>query len=262
MRVLGFASAVSLALSANAIAAAPRVASMNLCTDELLFLLARPDQIVSVTHLARDSQESVFWRMAQRYPANNGSILAVARYRPNLILAMDGLGRDHARLSEAIGAELVILPLPNSLDEVETAISTVAALLGREARGRRFVSALRSLQRTIPTTRSEGMFLSGSGQTYPAGSLGAQWLALAGVQNTRSDGYTVRAEDILRDPPPLVIRSTYHASRTSRSHQWLGYRFLAQSRSTRTLRTDGRLWTCAGLSLLPEILRLRREIAS
>ena len=51
----------------NGPAAPRRVASLNLCTDELLLALAAPEQIMSVTHLAQDPAETPLWRQARRY---------------------------------------------------------------------------------------------------------------------------------------------------------------------------------------------------
>ena len=47
-----------------------RVASLNLCTDEYLLLLARPERIVSVSYLSRDPHESPLWKIARRYRGN------------------------------------------------------------------------------------------------------------------------------------------------------------------------------------------------
>ena len=48
-------------VSASLLAAsgALRVASLNLCTDEYLLLLARPSEIASVSHLSHDPAEIV-----------------------------------------------------------------------------------------------------------------------------------------------------------------------------------------------------------
>ena len=47
-----------------AASAAARVASLNLCTDEYLLLLARPGEVVSVSYLSQDPLESPLWRKA------------------------------------------------------------------------------------------------------------------------------------------------------------------------------------------------------
>ncbi len=45
-----------------AASAAVRVASLNMCTDEYLLLLARPQEIASVSRLSRDPADSSLWR--------------------------------------------------------------------------------------------------------------------------------------------------------------------------------------------------------
>ena len=98
---------VLVAFPAAGDAAPNRVVSVNMCTDELLLLLARPEQIASVTHLAQDPDEFPFWRSGRRFPANDGSVMSVVGYRPDLILTMGGVARDRARIAERIGADIV-----------------------------------------------------------------------------------------------------------------------------------------------------------
>src|SRR5437763_4221986 len=78
MRAFACASAISLALAgagpADAAAAPRRVASLNLCTDELLLLLAGPGQIASVSYLSQLSQETPLWARARAYRRNDGSL--------------------------------------------------------------------------------------------------------------------------------------------------------------------------------------------
>lgn len=258
MRAFVFASAISLAAGASA--APSRVASLNLCADELVLAIAAPEQVASVTHLARDPHETPYWRRARRHDANDGSVVSVAGLRPDLIVTMGGLGHDRARLARRIGAELIDLPYPQSLDDVERSIVRIAAALDRAERGRRLIRAIRRLREHRPPHRVEGLFVSGSGITFGEGSLGAQWLALAGVRQPAGLGGRIRAERLLTDPVPLVVRSDYRAGQTSRGNAWPGFRLIAQAEGTRTVTTDGRRWTCMGPALVPEIERLRREI--
>src|SRR5580765_6788690 len=100
MRAFACVLALSV-LQAGAAEAAPRrVASLNLCTDELLLSLADPGQIASVTYLAQQPEESTLWRQARAYPKNDGSLISVVRYRPDLVLTMGGGGRDSARIAQ------------------------------------------------------------------------------------------------------------------------------------------------------------------
>lgn len=261
-RLFGIVAALAAGISAPSVAAQPgRVASLNMCADELVVLLAAPSQIISVTHLAQDRHEFAFWKTARRYRANDGSIASVAGLRPDLIVTMGGLARDRARLAERIGAHILILPYPQSLEDVETALLQVGSALGRDAQARRYIAVIRSLQASRPALSTEAMFLSDGGLSVAAASLDAQWLALAGVVTPGDQGGRVTAEHMLIDPPTTVIRSNYREDQTSRGQFWAGFRFLDRSPETRIIATDGRRWTCSGLALLPEIMRLREALA-
>lgn len=259
MRACVFALAASLCASISQ-AAPVRAASLNLCTDELVLLIAAPPQIASVTHLARNRHESPLWRTARRFPANDGSIVSVAGMRPDVIVTMGGMARDQEQLAGRIGARLISLDYPQSLDDIAAGTMEIARALDRESRGRRIVRALRRLQRSTPSESREGAFLSGGGLTHYEGSLGAAWLALAGLVPPEGLGAQISAERILTNPPPIIVRSNYRQDQASRDNHWIGYRFLERASATRTIRTDGRLWTCAGPLLIAEVARLRREI--
>jgi iron complex transport system substrate-binding protein len=250
------ASAISFAASGATAAPPARVASLNLCTDELLLLLGAPEQIVSVTHLARDRDESPFWRLAGSYRANDGSVLSVTGLQPDLIVSMGGPARDRERLAARIGADFLQLPFPGSVNDLEASIDRMASALGREAQGRVLIARLERLQASKPQGQIEGLFLTGGGYTQPPGSLGAQWLALAGISTPASIGSRISAE-----LPDLIIRSRYRASQTSRGDDWPGFRFLDRAPRMRVLETDGRLWTCGGPAMMVEIERLREALA-
>ena len=74
-------------MPASALLAAASIASLNLCTDEYLLLLARPQEIASVSFLSQDPQESPLWKLARRHHSNRGSLEQVlaqeAQHRPD-----------------------------------------------------------------------------------------------------------------------------------------------------------------------------------
>src|SRR5438128_1460806 len=107
MRAFACVLALSILLAGAAQAAPRRVASLNLCTDELLLSLADPEQIASVTYLAQQPEESTLWRQARAYPKNDGSLISVVRYRPDLVVTMGGGGRDSARIAQRLGIQML-----------------------------------------------------------------------------------------------------------------------------------------------------------
>jgi iron complex transport system substrate-binding protein len=259
MRAFAFASAISLGLAGTAAEAAPqRVASLNLCTDELLLALASPGQIASVTHLAQQEAETPLWRQALRYRRNDGSLVSVAGLRPDLVLTMGGGARDRTRIARRLGIAVLDLPFPQTLGEIEASVAKVAAALGRPAAARPWLTRIAALKRDIPRDGVDTIWLGGGGRSVGASSLAAQWMALAGLKQRSLTGDRVSLEQLLVQPPALLLRSDYRSGQYSGEQRWLAHP-LARNVRARSLRTDGRLWTCMGPALVAEIERLRRE---
>jgi len=262
MRAFACGSAISLTLSAVAAgAAAPpqRVASLNLCTDELLLLLAAPKQIMSVSYLSQLSEETPLWSRARAYRRNDGSLLSVAGMKPDLVLTMGG-GGDRAGVAGRLGAKLIVLPYPAGIADVEAATMKVAAALGREARGRRLVEAIEQVHRTAPPRPLDAVYLAGGGRSVAATGTAAEWMAAAGLRQRRLVGDRADLETLLVRPPSVLLRSSYRSDQFSAEQRWLSHPLARRVRAARTLNADGRVWTCMGPLMVPEVLRLRRAL--
>jgi iron complex transport system substrate-binding protein len=264
MRAFAFASAASLALTATGAApadAAPRrVASLNLCTDELLLMLAREDQILSISFLSQLRAESPLWKRARRHRRNDGSLLSVAGLRPDLVLTMGGGARDRTGIAGRLGIRTLDLPFPRSLDDVEASLRRVAAALGRPAAGALLTARIGQLRRARPTRQAETIWLGGGGRSLAANGLGAQWMALAGFGQRPLRGDIVPLEQLLVRPPAILLRSDYRSGQYSGEQRWLRHPLAKGIARSRTIVTDGRAWTCMGPLMIAEITRLRGKM--
>lgn len=261
----GFASllaaSVALAAPAAASAAPARVASLNLCTDELLLMLGAPEQIVSVTHLSHQEAETPLWREGRLHARNDGSLLSVAGLRPDLVLTMGGGGRDRARIAARLGIRVVDLPFPTRIDDIEAGISVVSRALGSPERGAALLARIDGLKRGAPARRREAIWIGGGGISMSGDGLGAEWLALAGLRQRALPGNRATLETLLAHPPDVLVRSDYRAGQYSGQQRWLAHPLARAVRGGRTLRAEGRRWTCMGPLLIDEIVRLRAELA-
>lgn len=261
MRAFALASAISLALAGTGAAAPRRVASLNLCTDELLLLLARPEQIVSVTHLAQNPAETPLWRQARRHVRNDGSLVSVAGMRPDLVLTMGGGARDRVRIAGRLGIATIDLPFPQGIGDIEAGVRTVAAALGRPEAAAPILERMASLRTSAPRRGIESVWLGGGGRSVAADGLAAQWMALAGLRQRRLRGDRISLEQLLVRPPRLLLRSQYRSGQYSSEQRWLAHPLAKGTNRSRTIATDGRLWTCMGPLMIGEVLRLRQEAA-
>jgi iron complex transport system substrate-binding protein len=236
--------------------AAARVASLNLCTDEYLLLLGRPEQIASVSYLSHDPLESPLWRLGQRYNGNRGSIEDVLTLRPSLILSMGGGGRATALLASRLHVKALDVPYATSLYGVADNLRTVAAALGDPRRAEPWIAKMHQLRRTAPRKAEDAIWISGHGDTFAPGSLGSQWLRLAGFEQRPLAGRAT-LETLLTKPPKVLIQSNYRSRELSEGVRWLDHPIVRHA-GTKRIVTDGRRWTCMGPLMIAEIERLRK----
>jgi iron complex transport system substrate-binding protein len=233
-----------------------RVASLNLCTDEYLLLLARPERVVSVSYLSQDPQESPLWRTARRYRGNRGSLEDVLPQQPDLVLTMGGGGRAGALLAGRLRIRSLDLRNPISLAGVAANLRTVAAALDTPDRAVPWIARLKVLQERSSPTALDAMWVSGGGQSLSGTSLGAEWLRLAGYRQRSLPGGRLTLETMLTAPPKILIRSNYRSGQMSAGERWLDNPIIRRSPSRKVV-TDGRVWTCMGPLMMGEIERLR-----
>ena len=234
-----------------------RAASLNLCTDEYLLLLAQPQQIVGISYLSQDPAESALWRQARRYQGNRGSIEDVLPLRPTLLLTMGGGGRATALLARTMNLQVIDLPYAVDLKGIAGNLRLVASALGQPASAERWIARLDDLQAKAPKQAKDTIWISGGGWSLSPDSLAAKWLRLAGFRQRALPGARASLEVLLTDPPNILIKSDYRSGQVSGGQRWLDNPIVRHSRS-RQLVTDGRPWTCVGPLMIPEIERLRK----
>ena len=239
--------------------AAVRAASLNLCADEYLLLLAKPPEVASVSYLSRDPLESPLWKAARKHPTNRGSIEEVLGTRPTLILTMGGGGRASGLIARRLGLPVIDLKAAASPADVESNMRTVARALGHPERARLWLSRLRKLRATAPSTAADAIWLSGGGQSFASDSAGAEWMRLAGLHQRALPGGRADLETLLVHPPAVLIESDYRHGQMSGGRRWLEHPIVRNAPSRR-IRTDGRAWTCMGPLMIGEVERLRKAV--
>lgn len=236
-----------------AIDAALRVASLNLCTDEYLLLLAKPQEIASVSRLAKDPNESPLWRQAAPYAANRGTVESLIATRPTLLLTMGGGGKSTATLARRMGMKIVDLPFPATIADVEANMVRVAAAFGDTGRASAWRRRLHAMKTPPPR---DTIFLAGGGLSVTKNTLADQWMKLGGFDQRETPGGRATLETLAVRPPAILLRSNYRAGQRSQGQAWLAHPLANPTRS-KIIETDGRVWTCAGPMMLNEIQRLQ-----
>ena len=250
------------ALIASPAGAAPqRVASLNLCTDELALLLAAPGQLASVTFLGADRNETPVAPRAAGLHRNNGRMESVAALAPDLVLTGGGANRYAAEMARRLGTRVVDVPPPTSLAEVRRNIRTVAKALGRERQGEALIATMNARLGPVPVGQRPAVLLSGGGYTIRTDSLAAELARHAGLAQQAYPDERVALERLIANPPEVIVVTSYRAGQASLHQMWLAHPALKRlPASTRMIEIDGRSWTCLGPLVAGDIAELRASL--
>ena len=114
------AALVALVAAAGARAAPlPSVASINLCADQLVLSVAAPEQVLTVSWLSADTQESLLAAQAARYPLNYGSAEELLRFHPDVVMAGAYTNAFTRALLARLGYQVIELEPEDSVADIE-----------------------------------------------------------------------------------------------------------------------------------------------
>ena len=249
----------AFANAAGAIATVPqRIASLNLCTDQLLLMLVPRARIVSVTDWAVRPESSYMAAAAQGIPLNHGLAEAVLPQHPDLILAGEFTDATLLHVLRRLGYRVETVPVPHNLEQTRAHILRFGELVGARAAAQQIVAdmdrRLQALANKIATQRGElAAAYSPNGMTVGRGAVLAEIIERAGWRNLGSElgvrGYgQIALEQLLAAQPQLLVLDiTAEDKGGSIAHSYLAHPALAELKKTaRTVTMPPRLSECVG----------------
>ncbi|WP_408884926.1 ABC transporter substrate-binding protein [Komagataeibacter medellinensis] len=260
--VAGFLACVPLTQAL----ALPRVASLNLCTDQLLLMLAEPGQIVGISPLARDCWNAVLCEQAQHVPVLRPTAENVVASHPDVVLGGVYTAAVAMQAGRERGAQVIALPPARSLTDIPAQIMVVANAIGVPERGRQlamaFTTRLASLSVARSSTDPTAAVYAANGFVTHAGSLPDDVLAHAGFRNYATlMGHQASSrfsmELLIAQPPDLLILDR-SGKGTSLAQSMLDHPALKQAfAGAHHLDLPARLWLCGLPQTLDSVVMLR-----
>jgi iron complex transport system substrate-binding protein len=205
--------AAALALPGTA-TAAPRIISMNICTDQLLLAIADPAQIMGLSRFSRDARQGL--GKARDFPILSGGAEDILMLKPDVVAASAFDKRSTREILKANGQNLVEFPIPRTLGDVREQIRQMGDLAGHPDRAAAEVARLdaaivgakqgggRKHFRMLPLSRRGwvpgrdsfvGAILAEAGLASAAGELGISF------------GGFVAMEEIIKLKPDFLVVS-------------------------------------------------------
>lgn len=275
VRVLGYVVLTLAIESAPALADGParpqRIASLNVCTDQLALMLGARDRLVSVTFLAADPSSSALPAEARGLRLNRGRAEEILPLDPDLVLAGDTAATPTVQLLKRLGRKVLVVPLARSLKDIPRNIETLARAIDEEARGHAMIARFRKRLRELTDDRGSSsgprpvaMLIGPNGITSGAESLAGAIIEAAGLENGAarfkiSGVGRLPLERVLSGKPDLLILASLKADHPSIAGAFIRHPALTRAFGGRTsVRIHHHVWACGSPLVLDAIERLAK----
>jgi iron complex transport system substrate-binding protein len=253
-------------LASPAFAKPQRVVSLNLCADELALRLADPGVVKSVTWLSQDSRSANMAAMAAALPANDGHAEEALAYHPDLVLVGPFADPASIALLKEVGAPVVEVGAPQTLDGVRRQIRDLAATLGEPRRGEALIADMEARLASVAVDPSQprlkAVVLRPNGFTVGPGSLVDEILTRAGLDNLAARLDIAADQQVPLEVVALLGADVLILDRDEQSAPSLADAALdhpaiaALARRMTIVSLPSRLWTCGGPEIVEAVERL------
>ncbi|HEB62861.1 MAG TPA: ABC transporter substrate-binding protein [Gammaproteobacteria bacterium] len=249
-------------------AAPQRIASVNLCTDQYLLLLAAPGTIATVTWLSQQPESSYYYERALGIPVNHGEAEEIVAHAPDLVLAGFYSARTTTHLLQQLGYRVELFDHPRSVKQVREQLRRMGDLIGRREQAERVINAMDARLQRVATQPTDDaptlMQYAPGGYTVGRDSLVGDIMHLAGWHNqAESAGVAhlgiVDLETLLTIAPLALIDSPLAPDSYSFAEQMLKHPVLKKTaRPKFTVTVERKLWICGGPMVVDALIELRK----
>ena len=188
-----FVAIAGLIIFANSVAYAEskpqRIVSTHLCTDQLLMLIADPNNLVSLSHFATNPEMSMMVDRAASFPVNHGLAEELVLLNPDLILTSQ-FGSPNVLILKKLGYRIVSVPVAQSLNDIRSNIRLIAAEIDEQQRGEdliaRFDRDIQVAEFVDSNDRPTILVYEANGYTIGRNTLRSEIIEKAGFVNLAS----------------------------------------------------------------------------
>ena len=254
---------VALLLWATLTYAAPqKIVSLNLCTDQLLMLLADSNQIASLSKIVDDPNVSFLAEKSAEFRKNRGDAEEIFVDSPDLVVAGVYTEKATVQILQSLGVRVEIFPIEQNFGDIIQNIRKMGLLVGHSGRAEKMINdfniRLEELSSGI-SERPRAAIYSANGYTTGTDTMSGQILKTAGFRNITEEvgmsfGGTLPLETLVMLQPDLVITGKAYPGH-SRSEEILKHPALRPFKSI--TQTDSK-WICGTPAVLDAVEELQR----
>jgi iron complex transport system substrate-binding protein len=253
------------------LAAQPRIASINVCTDQLLLALAEPQQILGLSPYSRDVARSWAAKEAARFPKLSGEAEDILILKPDIVVAGRFTRRATRELLKEKGVRVVEFDAVRSIADVRAQTRRMGDLVGHPERAQaeidRLDAAISRTRATVARTAQSVLAVSRRGWVSGSESLTTSLLAEVGLSNAAAalgirNGGFASLEAIVNLKPDLLLLSDGGDAAEDQGKAFLLHPALQRLYPPeKRIVIPERLTVCGGPMLADALDRLTSELA-
>lgn len=212
---MGFLFLMLSNLTHSQAASTARIASLNICIDQLLWELVPHERLVSISYLTADPIWSPIAKQVTGMPVNHGLAEEIVPLKPDVIFAGEFDAPTAIELLKKLNMRVERLPLPRTLSDINEQIFQLAKLVGADEKAQQMVKnidvQIAELQATNKgKTPLTAFWYSANGVVIGDGTLEHEFMQLAGLRNLAAErgmqGFNqLDLELLLSAKPQLLI---------------------------------------------------------
>lgn len=194
----------------------PRIASINVCTDQLLMQLADPAQIAGLSPYSRDGEQSFAAEQAKRFRRLSGEAEDVLMLRPDVVVSGSFTRRATREMLRDKGRRVVEFDTARTIGDIKAQMMLMGEVAGQSDRAgaavAAFDAALSRAQASLAGTSYRVLAISRRGWVSGEEGLTDALLRASGLRNAaveaglRNGGFA-SLETILMLKPDLLMLS-------------------------------------------------------
>jgi iron complex transport system substrate-binding protein len=237
-----------------------RIASLNICIDQLLWELVPRERLVSISYLTADPMWSSIADQVKNLPLNHGLAEEIIPLQPDIVLAGEFDNPDAVSLLQRLGVSVERLPLPRVLEDLSKQVLQVGALVGMQPQAEIMAARITQQLQNLAAVKHQSViqqqpqrltayWYSSNGVVIGEGTLEHELMQLAGLRNLAAEqgiyGFSpLDLELLLVSKPQILIIEESKADAFSLAKEYVAHPALANANFT-IIRLPAGLSGCA-----------------
>ncbi|HNN87146.1 MAG: ABC transporter substrate-binding protein [Pseudomonadales bacterium] len=241
-----------------------RIASLGLCTDQILLMMVDASRIATVNHQAADPVASYMAKAVGSIPLNYGSAEEIIPLHPDLVISTSFGAPDAVRILKKLGYRVELMPLPTSVDGIRSMLLRVGQWLGETEKAKTLIAEMdkkiadaQARNQHKPSPRA--IIYSPNGYTIGSDTLENDILRQAGYRNLAADMgmqrfQQISLETLVTTQPDRILIDNYAYNPHSLAYSYINHPVVRQMIPFENrMYVPSQLRDCAGPQVADEI---------